>query len=66
MIDLDEPVLPIGCVIMASGLGKRFGSDKLMASFQGNPMISQILQATSSALFAKPDCHTLESRPDFL
>ena len=52
VIDLDEPVLPIGCVIMASGLGKRFGSDKLTAFFQGNPMIAQILQATSSALFA--------------
>ncbi len=27
--DLDHPVLPVGCVIMASGLGKRFGSNKL-------------------------------------
>ena len=52
VIDLDEPVLPIGCVIMASGLGRRFGSDKLMASFQGKPLIAQILRATSSALFA--------------
>lgn len=52
VIDLDRPVVPIGCVIMASGLGKRFGSDKLMTSFQGKPLISQILQTTDSSLFA--------------
>ena len=36
----------VGCVIMASGLGKRFGSNKLMADFQGKPMILQALQAS--------------------
>ena len=50
--DLDHPILPIGCVIMASGLGKRFGSNKLMADFNGKPMISRILSATDGALFA--------------
>ena len=35
-----------GCVIMASGLGKRFGSNKLMADFHGQPMIAQVLNAT--------------------
>ena len=35
-----------GCVIMASGLGKRFGSNKLMADFHGSPMISRALDAT--------------------
>ena len=35
-----------GCVIMASGLGKRFGSNKLMADFQGKPMILRALAAT--------------------
>lgn len=48
--DLDHPLLPIGCVIMASGLGKRFGSNKLMADFNGKPMIYRILSATDSAL----------------
>ena len=38
----------IGCVIMASGLGKRFGSNKLMADFHGAPMILQALQASYS------------------
>ena len=36
----------VGCVIMASGMGKRFGSNKLMADFDGKPMILKALQAT--------------------
>lgn len=36
----------VGCVIMASGLGKRFGSNKLMADFDGNPMFLQAVQAS--------------------
>jgi cyclic pyranopterin phosphate synthase len=35
-----------GCVIMASGVGKRFGGNKLMADFRGRPMICQILDST--------------------
>ena len=35
-----------GCVIMASGLGKRFGTNKLMADFHGKPMILRALAAT--------------------
>lgn len=42
----------IGCVIMASGLGRRFGGNKLMADFGGEPMIAQILRATDG-LFEK-------------
>lgn len=38
----------VGCVIMASGLGKRFGSNKLMADFHGKPMILQALEASRS------------------
>ena len=40
------PGKTVGCVIMASGLGKRFGGNKLMASFRGKPMIARILAAT--------------------
>ena len=36
----------VGCVIMASGLGKRFGSNKLMADFDGSPMFLRALQAS--------------------
>lgn len=35
-----------GCVIMASGLGKRFGGNKLMADFHGKPMLQRALDAT--------------------
>ena len=31
----------LGCVIMASGLGKRFGGNKLMEDFHGKPMIQR-------------------------
>ena len=46
LIDLDAPFGSIGCVIMASGLGKRFGGNKLMADFNGMPLISHILDTT--------------------
>lgn len=35
-----------GCVIMASGMGNRFGGNKLMAEFAGKPMILRALAAT--------------------
>ena len=35
-----------GCVIMASGLGKRFGGNKLMADFHGKPMFLRAVEAT--------------------
>ena len=46
VVDLDDPFGGIGCVIMASGLGRRFGGNKLMADFHGNPLICRILDAT--------------------
>lgn len=52
LVDLDRPFGDYGCVIMASGLGKRFGSNKLMADFGGKPLICRILDATED-LFAK-------------
>ena len=42
----------IGCVIMASGLGKRFGGNKLLCDFHGEPMIQRILDATGAVPFA--------------
>lgn len=41
-----------GCIIMASGLGTRFGSNKLMASLDGAPLIAHVIRACD-ALFAK-------------
>ena len=52
VVDLDDPFGNIGCVIMASGLGRRFGGNKLMADFHGEPLICRILDATEG-IFAK-------------
>ena len=52
LVDMDEPYSNCGCVIMASGLGKRFGENKLMADFLGEPLITRILNITDG-LFAK-------------
>jgi len=46
VVDLDRPFGSLGCVIMASGMGRRFGGNKLMADFGGAPMICRILDAT--------------------
>ena len=43
------PGKTVGCVIMASGLGRRFGGNKLMADFGGQPMIARILAATEGS-----------------
>lgn len=52
LIDLDEPFGTLGCVIMASGEGRRFGSNKLLADFGGEPMICRALAATEG-IFAE-------------
>lgn len=52
LIDLDAPFGNTGCVIMASGLGKRFGENKLMTSFNDKPLISHVLD-TTSGIFKK-------------
>ncbi len=41
----------VACVIMASGMGRRFGGNKLMTDFGGQPMIERILDA-SDGVFA--------------
>lgn len=46
LVDLDQPFGRLGCVIMASGLGTRFGGNKLMADFHGKPLIQRALDAT--------------------
>ena len=46
VVDLDAPYGKLGCVIMASGQGRRFGGNKLMADFHGEPMIARALSAT--------------------
>ena len=41
--------MKIGCVIMASGMSKRFGSNKLLCDFRGKPMMVQILRSIKQA-----------------
>ena len=52
LVDLDRPFGNSGCIIMASGQGKRFGSNKLMAEYHGQPLIKWILDITKD-LFAR-------------
>lgn len=40
--------LTVGCVIMASGLSRRFGSNKLLADFCGQPMLYRAFAATAA------------------
>lgn len=43
----------VACVIMASGLGKRFGSNKLLAEFQGKSLIRRVLDLTEDLFEAR-------------
>lgn len=43
--------MPIGCVIMASGEGLRFGGNKLMADINSRPLISYIIETTMGLPF---------------
>lgn len=37
-----------GCVLMASGLSTRFGSNKLLAQFDGQPLLCRAFAATDT------------------
>ncbi|MGM9582123.1 MAG: nucleotidyltransferase family protein, partial [Phascolarctobacterium sp.] len=45
-------LFPLGCIIMASGHSARFGSNKLLQDFHGQPLIQYILNTTQD-LFAQ-------------
>lgn len=44
--------LTVGCVIMASGLSRRFGANKLLADFCGQPMLCRAFAATATPCIA--------------
>lgn len=48
VVDLDREIREMGCVVMASGLGTRFGGNKLMADLGGQPMIGWVLDAAAA------------------
>lgn len=45
--------MKIGCVILASGYGRRFGANKLLALQGGVPLYCRVLDALPPALFSK-------------
>ena len=51
VVDLDDPAPGLGCVVMASGRGRRFGGNKLLANFHGAPIISKALELAMLPLF---------------
>ena len=48
MSTMESENIKIGLVVMASGLGKRFGGNKLMESLDGKPLVKWILDSTDS------------------
>lgn len=44
VLDLDNPVDGLCCIVLASGLSMRFGSNKLMATLAGKPVISHTIE----------------------
>ena len=47
-----KELFPVGCVIMASGLSRRFGSNKLLADFCGEPVLCRAFSATDTPQLA--------------
>lgn len=43
----------IGCIIMASGLSRRFGRNKLFVEYEGKTFLQRALEATERAGFSK-------------
>lgn len=53
LIDMDQMRLNVGCVIMASGISRRFGENKLLVDFQDETLIERVLKLTEGDLFAR-------------
>lgn len=45
--------MQIGCIILAAGKSTRFGSNKLLASLHGTPLLAYAVQAIPLALFSQ-------------
>ena len=48
----DNRTLKHGCIVMASGVGARFGGNKLMAELCGSPLVGHVVRATDD-LFSR-------------
>ena len=52
-IDIDNIFSPLACIIMASGISERFGSNKLLAGFNGHTLFENAVNISSFADFGE-------------
>lgn len=45
--------MKLGCVVMAAGMSRRFGGDKLLADVGGKPMLCRTLESLPREVFAR-------------
>lgn len=48
VVDLDKPVGGLGCIVLASGISMRFGSNKLMATLAEKPIVAHTIEKLTS------------------
>lgn len=53
LIDIDNTFSSISCIIMASGMSKRFGTNKLLASFNNNTLFENAINISRFVSFGK-------------
>ena len=53
LIDIDNTFSSISCIIMASGMSKRFGTNKLLASFNNNTLFENAINISHFVSFGK-------------
>lgn len=53
LIDIDNLFSSISCIIMASGMSKRFGTNKLLASFNNNTLFENAINISHFVSFGK-------------
>lgn len=53
LIDIDNTFSSISCIIMASGMSKRFGTNKLLASFNNNTLFENTINISRFVSFGE-------------
>lgn len=53
LIDIDNTFSSISCIIMASGMSKRFGTNKLLATFNNNTLFENAINISRFVSFGK-------------
>lgn len=53
LVDIDNTFSSISCIIMASGMSKRFGTNKLLASFNNNTLFKNAINISRFVSFGK-------------